>query len=256
MELKKWLKIYDKLITEFGFSKEEDEYSAKMLSCMISAECAEKALSKLKGLIDGKVVFVIGASDEACVQIRALKKGKGKYSDSFLDFEKSAKISADGATSALVSEGIIPEVIVTDLDGDIEIQFEAFEKGSIIVIHAHGDNKERIKEYVPEFIRRDCSRVLGTTQTKPEGSVYNFGGFTDGDRAVHLAYSLGAKKIILVGFDFTKIGKYSYLGSVKPTLGKGTFEAWKRKKMKKLSWARRLIFDYVPEGLVESYSLD
>jgi len=52
MELKKWLKIYDKLITEFGFSKEEDEYSAKMLSCMISAECAEKALSKLKGLID------------------------------------------------------------------------------------------------------------------------------------------------------------------------------------------------------------
>jgi hypothetical protein len=31
--------------------------------------------------------------------------------------------------------------------------------------------------------------------------VYNFGGFTDGDRAVFAADELGAERITLVGFD-------------------------------------------------------
>ena len=40
--------------------------------------------------------------------------------------------------------------------------------------------------------------------------VHNFGGFTDGDRAVFLAVQLGAKKLILAGMDFGKVvSKYS-----------------------------------------------
>jgi hypothetical protein len=32
--------------------------------------------------------------------------------------------------------------------------------------------------------------------------IYNFGGFTDGDRAAYLADQVGARSITLTGFDF------------------------------------------------------
>ena len=73
-----------------------------------------------------------------------------------------------------------------------------------MVVHAHGDNSERIN-LVKYF--KNC---IGTTQTKPIGKVNNFGGFTDGDRCVFLADYFKAKKIILLGMDFgTRIGRYS-----------------------------------------------
>ena len=51
---------------------------------------------------------------------------------------------------------------------------------------------------------------IGTTQTNPFNKIQNFGGFTDGDRAVFLASYFGAKKVILFGMDFgKKIGRQS-----------------------------------------------
>ncbi len=245
MELVKWLRIYNRIVGDFGFSKEEDEESARLLARVLPEESAEHALSSLKKLLNGKTVFVIGASDEAVKQLRALRLGKMRYSEKFAD---SPKLSADGATSAIFEAGLVPDAVITDLDGDVDVQLKALEKGAIVVIHAHGDNMDKIEEYVPEFVRKGYDRVAGTTQGKPVGSVRDFGGFTDGDRAVHLACALGAKKVVLVGFDFTKVGKYSYLGSAKPTGGKAPFKEWKKKKLKKLSWARKLIFDYLPDG--------
>ena len=89
--------------------------------------------------------------------------------------------------------------------------------GSIIVVHAHGDNIDSIVKKVPRL-----KRVIGTTQSRPLNNVYNFGGFTDGDRCVFLAKHLGAAEIKLVGFDYED-------QSVTP------------RKRKKLSWAKRLI---------------
>ena len=40
-----------------------------------------------------------------------------------------------------------------------------------------------------------------TSQGKPFGHVYNFGGFTDGDRAVYLAHEMQASDVTLIGFD-------------------------------------------------------
>jgi uncharacterized Rossmann fold enzyme len=52
--------------------------------------------------------------------------------------------------------------------------------------------------------------VIGSTQVMPVKNVYNFGGFTDGDRCVFLADEFGAKEIVLVGMEFGgKVGKYS-----------------------------------------------
>ena len=72
---------------------------------------------------------------------------------------------------------------------------------------------------------------LGTTQTKPIKKIENFGGFTDGDRAVFLAHHFNAEKIILFGMDFgKKIGKYSK-----------TQIRDKKIKIKKLNHARKLL---------------
>jgi hypothetical protein len=73
--------------------------------------------------------------------------------------------------------------------------------GAAIVVHAHGDNMEALRKFVPKL-----RNVIGTTQTKPFGKLFNFGGFTDGDRCVFLAKELGATSITLLGFDFQDMG--------------------------------------------------
>ena len=95
---------------------------------------------------------------------------------------------ADGATKAIIENGLKPDIVVTDLDGDIISLKKTGRTNTIMVVHAHGDNSEKI-HFVKNF--KNC---IGTTQTKPMGRVRNFGGFTDGDRCVFLASSFKAKK--------------------------------------------------------------
>jgi uncharacterized Rossmann fold enzyme len=63
---------------------------------------------------------------------------------------------------------------------------------------------------------------VGTTQARPFDHVYNFGGFSDGDRCVFLSKEFGAKSIRIIGFDLDDT-------NVTP------------KKLKKLKWARKLL---------------
>ena len=64
------------------------------------------------------------------------------------DKSKSSKLVvmvADGATELLLELGIIPDFVITDLDGHYESLVTANKKGSIMIIHAHGDNIEKIR---------------------------------------------------------------------------------------------------------------
>jgi hypothetical protein len=120
--------------------------------------------------------------------------------------KKCAVISADGATTALLKVAkVVPSVVVTDLDGNINDLLRADRLGSVVVVHGHGDNINRLRKYAPMF-----KNVIGTTQVEPRPHVYNFGGFTDGDRAVFLATAMEAKLIALAGMDLGRVvGKYS-----------------------------------------------
>lgn len=101
--------------------------------------------------------------------------------------------------------GIIPDFVVTDLDGDIDSLLSANKFGSRLLIHAHGNNIDKILKYVPKF-----KNFFGTTQAFPLQNVYNFGGFTDGDRCVFIADEFRSSEIWLVGMDFTSsIGYFS-----------------------------------------------
>ena len=184
-----WEKRYSEILKEFNYDKKKDKESAVLLDSILKKSRVDE---KISSLVKGKTVLVIGSGPSLSIAISKLKK-----------FKKSTKIAADSSLKPLLENGIIPEIVVTDLDGD-KIALKKIAKKSIFVVHAHGDNIEKLN-FSKEF--KNC---IGTTQTKPFSKIQNFGGFTDGDRGVFLANHYGAKRIVLFGMDFgNRIGKFS-----------------------------------------------
>ena len=190
MTIKGWESKYREILKDFGYSRKKDTQSCKLLDSLLPKKTR---IAEIKDLIEKKPVFVVGAGPSLPSSISILKKHK-----------KITKIVADGATKAIIENGLKPDIVVTDLDGDIKSLKKAGRTNTIMIVHAHGDNAEKI------HLVKNFKNCIGTTQTKPLGKIHNFGGFTDGDRCVFLANHFKAKKIILLGMDFgTRIGKYS-----------------------------------------------
>lgn len=193
MTLDGWHEKYLEILKEFNYDRLSEIKSAKILDSILKNKFDVDILEKK---IKNKTVFVIGAGPSLIASISYLKK-----------FKNITKIVADGATQAMLENGMVPDIIVTDLDGNMESLKKASETGSIMIVHAHGDNIRKLP-YAISF--RYC---IGTTEDRPFGKIRNFGGFTDGDRCVFLANHLGASKIIMIGMDFgIHIGKYSKIG--------------------------------------------
>lgn len=186
-----WNKKYSEILREFKYSEKQDTESAIILNSILRKNASIK---KINQQIKGKTIFVIGAGPSLSLAIPILK-----------NFEKTVKIVADSAVKPLIENGIKPDIIVTDLDGDEDSLIKAGRTNSIFVVHAHGDNIAKL------YLAENFKNCIGTTQSKPFKNIQNFGGFTDGDRAVFLASHFNAKKIILFGMDFgKKIGRYSH----------------------------------------------
>ncbi len=210
MKFVDWFPYYQGIRAEFGYSTEKDQEAANMLSGMIKRKALDAKVLQKK--LAGKDVFVIGAGPSLDEKIALIKKNK-----SFV------KIAADGTVQALLENKIRPDIVVTDLDGSPAALQKAEKMGAIMVVHAHGDNTEALKKMVPKF-----KKVVGTTQVMPVQNVYNFGGFTDGDRCVFLAEEFGAKSIVLVGMDFGNvIGRYSKEEVKDPELKKRKMQSGK-----------------------------
>ncbi|WP_457753230.1 6-hydroxymethylpterin diphosphokinase MptE-like protein [Thermococcus sp.] len=218
MKFQDWKPFYKEIVREMRYDVDSDRKSAEILQDLLLKNRNYIKVSYLKEILKGQRAYVFGAGPSLELALR------------YLSFHDGVMISADGATSALLEFGLVPDIVVTDLDGCFEDIKRADVLGAYIVVHAHGDNIEKLKEYVPQL-----EKVLGTCQTEPLDIVYNFGGFTDGDRAVFLAEEFGAEEIILVGFDFGDVvGKWS-----KPHL-KGHTRIWESKR-KKFEFAQKLL---------------
>jgi hypothetical protein len=196
VSLKDWWPWYNKIINTFGYDRSKDQLAADVLSGLISGRAVDP--QQLKVLLSGRSVLVFGAGPSLEDDLQQVAK------ENLL--KKCAIVSANGATTALLKvAGVVPSIVVTDLDGDIDDLLRADGFGSVMVIHGHGDNINRLREYVPKF-----KNVVGTTQVKPRPNVYNFGGFTDGDRAVFLTVAMEAKLVALAGMDLGQVvGGYS-----------------------------------------------
>ena len=217
MEFGLWEKYYTEILDDFGFIRKNDEESARLLDEILSTEgCLTlDDLSAIVGFSDKYIVF--GAGPSLKDHIKVLKEG--------YDLRDYVLVAADGATTALIGERIVPDIVATDLDGKLDDILLANIRGANIIVHAHGDNTDRIASITPFF-----NNVLGTTQSQPIGNLYNFGGFTDGDRALFLAVALGASQITLAGMDFGDVvTKYS-----RPNIETETARAddFKKKKLK------------------------
>ncbi len=213
MQFIDWFPYYQQIREEFGYSTEKDQNAANLLSKMIRKKSMD--LKKLQKKIAGKDVLVIGAGPSLVDNIDFIKKNR-----------KYVKIVADGAVEALITNKIRPDIVVSDLDGNPTFLKKAEKLGAIMVVHAHGDNEDAIENLVPRF-----KNVIGSTQVMPIENVYNFGGFTDGDRSVFMADEMGARTIVLVGMDLTE-------QTTKYSAGKIDNEELKGKKLKR---ARQLL---------------
>jgi uncharacterized Rossmann fold enzyme len=188
-----WYPYYLEILSNLNLDMKKDILSSVLLSTLISNRSL--GISKLKKLTNKKIL-VIGAGpsiEEPLIQ---------KF---IRDHSNFVIISADGSTELCLQLNIVPDFVVTDLDGSIDYLLSANKSGSILLIHAHGDNMDKIIKFVPKF-----RNFFGTTQVFPLQNVYNFGGFTDGDRCVFLADEFQSTEIWLVGMDFnSSIGYFS-----------------------------------------------
>jgi hypothetical protein len=203
MRFTDWKPLYMEILSDFGFDPRADEEAARRLDKMLGD--ASPALALLGNMVGGKVTVVGPAA--TCDELRHIN---------------GVVLVADSAVSALAGSHLKPLAIVTDLDGDLDEISRLSAEGSVVVVHAHGDNVERLV-----VVRGFAGTILGTCQCEPVGSLRNFGGFTDGDRASFLAEAFCASSVDLVGFDFDN-----------PAPKPGADPAVKRRK---LAWARRLL---------------
>ena len=224
MTIHGWKTRFKKIRKEFEYSEQEDLRSAKKLNELLKNSFPKK---QFQNMIEDKTVFIVGAGPSLSKSLKYIKRCK-----------KVTTIVADGAVRGLLEKNIKPDILVTDLDGDLNSIKKIGRTKIPIVVHAHGDNYDRLG------IIQKFSNVGGTTQTKTFGKMENFGGFTDGDRCVFIAEFFNAKKIVLVGMDFgQEIGKYSKNKVINPKI-----------KLKKLKSGKKIVEWFGTKSKAHLYS--
>ena len=115
MDYKKWEPIYEKIAKDFKFSVEHDEAAADLIDKLLQKKKNLFLVSELGELLGNREIIVFGAGP-------SLETSISKYKEKFPD---KIKITADGATTALLKNSILPDIVVTDLDGKVTDQLKA-----------------------------------------------------------------------------------------------------------------------------------
>ena len=136
MDFEVWEPYYEQILLDFNFDRKEDERSAAILSNLLR----NKDLAS-----EDELVKMIKGTNAAVA-------GGGGLLEKELEENQSwdVLIAADGTTSVLMEKFLVPDIIVTDLDGRIQDQIEANRQGAVVAAHAHGDNIPQIEKYVPQ----------------------------------------------------------------------------------------------------------
>lgn len=202
-----WEPTYEEILAAFGYDPKADRTAARELDRLLE-DRRKLAESRLRLLFRDRHVVVFGGAPHLEEDAATF----GAY--------QGTLVATDGSLQRLDEAGVVPDLVVTDLDKTADLQVRASDDGVPVVVHAHGDNRDRLKAWVPRL----DGPVMGTCQCDPEGldRVRSFGGFTDGDRAACMAAHFGARRLLLVGWDF---------------------EAARGDKLEKLRFAERIVDD-------------
>jgi len=221
VEYSEWAPSYDRIRAEFGFPFEREVAAADLLESLLPGSAHGDPLARLRPLIEGRTAVVVGLAPRA---------GPPPLYRLPPTSRAPALLAADGATAMCLNAGLVPTVVVTDLDGPVPAEVAANRRGSVVVIHAHGDNQEALREWVGQF----PGDVVGSWAGPPRPDLLNVGGFTDGDRAAFLADHLGAEKVLLWAFDFERTAP--------------TDPVAHEVKLVKLTWAGRMLGELARGG--------
>ncbi len=214
MEWRRWEPIYGEILRDFGFSRAKDAEVAELLARLLGGRRIGE--DRLDGLLRGREVTVLGNGPNLGAEIASVA---------------GTLLAADEATSMALAHGLRPAIITTDLDGRVEDQLKCNAEGTVVLVLGHGDNRAAVERWAPRF----QGPTMAMTQGEPSQGLHNFGGFTDGDRAVFLAQHFGARRIRLLGFDFDHPSPKDAPGEM---------------KLRKLRWARRLIEGLGSPGII------
>jgi uncharacterized Rossmann fold enzyme len=209
-EVNPLIAIQDEVRAHFGWELQADVASAKSMKMAfdeaepfglskwnINARNQSLGVLQLKLLKATAVVFV-----GAAVESQELEDMVG---------DGVVFIAADGAVGALPPQADLA-CIVSDFDGTTHLELAA-KSGATIIAHAHGDNMEAWNECVETWSHFSNPPALVLSHQTPhyfEG-MHNWGGFTDGDRALCMAHSLGVnfEDVYLVGYTLSRVGQWS-----------------------------------------------
>jgi hypothetical protein len=216
LDLVRWLPIYERICIDFGYDPAKDLESANKLASFLGSR-GLVALEDVRGRFPA-TVLVCGGAPRLADELSSM---------TVTEFV----VAADGATTVLAESGVKVDAIVTDLDGIVEDQISMNAEGVPVFIHAHGDNQQALSRYLDLFPKD----VIGTCQCAPPEGLVNYGGFTDGDRAACISAALGARTVMLAGFDFDRPSE---------KLGKSMDV-----KRRKLQWAKEILDELSREGV-------
>jgi len=227
MQWAQWQATDEAIRAEFGYSAVGDLAAARELHAFIPATSRFRDLGV--EVRNRRNVAVVGCGPSLTATPASVLAGR-------------VLVAADGAAGWLKENDLRPHLVVTDLDGAPDDLRWAAKRGAHMVVHAHGDNRQAIRDLAPQLGPLLYGTYQGPAQANLE-PMRNVGGFTDGDRAVMLCEDLGAKAVMLVGFDFdAEPSKYSHKWDPKT-------------KPAKLAWAERIIAGVAGRGktLVQRY---
>ncbi|MGB1585484.1 MAG: 6-hydroxymethylpterin diphosphokinase MptE-like protein [Thermoplasmatota archaeon] len=184
MDWTQWEPTYRAILVDFGWHEQDDAAAAAALHDALGGRSAWRDVGTE---IKRRHVTVVGCGP-ALDQLRPHDL-------------HGVVVAADGAVSRLRAIGVLPRVVVTDLDGNPDDLKWAADQGASMVVHAHGDNQAKLG-----LVADLGSFVAGTYQSTPDpelSPLRNLGGFTDGDRAVMLCQAYQVRSLHVAAFDAT-----------------------------------------------------
>ncbi|MFO1534797.1 MAG: 6-hydroxymethylpterin diphosphokinase MptE-like protein, partial [Thermoplasmatota archaeon] len=129
MQWSDWEPSYRAICAQFGYREEADLAAARELRALIPATSRFRGLGVL--VRNRRDVAIVGAGPSLERTPPAALAGQ-------------VVVACDGATTWLRETGVVPHLVVTDLDGAPNDLAWAAAQGSSMVAHAHGDNRPAI----------------------------------------------------------------------------------------------------------------
>ena len=230
------IKIQDEIRDFFGWNLSDDLHSTEKLLQKIDNSNINSwtTSNREKNLCD--IIEQINATDKKIIIIGAaatpLEIIKILNDNSFFVLADGAGAVFSTLDNKLEKEAWARSLcVISDGDGGKGL-IQAIDKGIPLILHAHGDNVPSWTDIVDYILSKNIEMKIVLTHQLPRriDGMYNFGGFTDGDRAVCFIHSIGVPKerIVMAGTRTDIVGQWSGITD-------------KKLKLSKLKWMEKVL---------------